>query len=466
MNGSFIYVVGNYRLAHLGWLAGSTVLGINDPKKATVNAGLTDQRLLLQFVQDHIGKFGGDSSRVTAFGESAGAGSILHHLIAMDSTGKPRDPLFNQAALQSAAYQWIWDETPDSLSDITFDKFLEYTTPCKGKTGIDGLNCLQQTATTDDLANALTLYWQDNKCLAMPNLGPVVDGVTIPKLPAQILTDPGFKFHPKITALIASHVDDEAVNFIPSYVQSLDGFKKMLDAFLQVGTSTTRLAQKACIVSRYQNAGGGDPVQMAKAVIQDSMFVCNTRFLYDAAANPGTNTPIWLMWYAFFANLEPFTKYNFAVHASDLLPTFWNNEFDPSSFKSLICDHVPAIKPWKCKLAIDTLFLYLKGMRPTYQKYFASFILNSNPNSPGNPTWSHPVDTNGVLSQVQKITNLNGYSAPQTDHFLDVSTCGFWACMADAVANNKSPQCNCQPMAETEFAAHMQPEETDEKDEL
>lgn len=205
MNGSLIYVAGNYRLAHLGWLAGSTVLGIDDSKKATANAGLTDQRLLLKFVQDHIDKFGGDSSRVTAFGESAGAGSILHHLVAMDSTGMPRDPMFSQAALQSAAYQWIWDEMPGSLSDITFDKFLDYTAPCKGKTGIDGLNCLQQTATTDDLANALRLYWHDNKCLAMPNLGPVVDGVTITKLPAQILTDPSknrSSVHDRVTHLL------------------------------------------------------------------------------------------------------------------------------------------------------------------------------------------------------------------------------------------------------------------------
>ncbi|KAK4442413.1 Alpha/Beta hydrolase protein [Podospora aff. communis PSN243] len=455
--GKLIYVAGNYRLAHLGWLAGSTVLGINDTKKATVNAGLSDQRLLLEFVRKHIELFGGNSSRVTAFGESAGAGSILHHLIATDSAGNLRDPLFNQAALQSAAYQWIWDQTPGSLSDTTFDKFLEYTAPCKNKTGIDGFNCLQQTATTDDLAAALVAYWKDNKCLAMPNLGPVVDGVTIRKLPAQILTDPvlqDFKFHSNVTALIASHVDDEAENFVPSYVDNPDGFDHMLDAFLQVGNSTTREAQKTCIATRYKNAGGGDPKKMAKAVIQDSMFVCNARFLYDAATKSGsaTTTPIWLMWYAVFTSFRfgLLGPYNLAVHASDLMPTFWNDVFNQTSFKNYLCDHISSkiYVQQACKVALPlSVFPTLGEMRPSYQDYLASFILNNDPNSSGNPPWPHPINTNGVLSQVQKITENNPYAAPATDNFLDDATCSFWACMADAAVKNESPHCDCQPKA-------------------
>jgi hypothetical protein len=95
----------------------------------------------------------------------------MHHLVATDSAGNLRDPLFNQAALQSAAYQWIWDETSTGISDITFDSFLGYTQTCGGKSGIEGFNCLQSNATTDDLANAISKYWNDKKCLAMPTLG-------------------------------------------------------------------------------------------------------------------------------------------------------------------------------------------------------------------------------------------------------------------------------------------------------
>ena len=51
------------------------------------NAGFLDQVLALQWVQDNIEAFGGDKSRVAIFGESAGAQSILQHLVSPLSAG-------------------------------------------------------------------------------------------------------------------------------------------------------------------------------------------------------------------------------------------------------------------------------------------------------------------------------------------------------------------------------------------
>jgi carboxylesterase type B len=36
------------------------------------NAGIRDQRLALEWVQDNIGHFGGDSDKITIFGQSSG----------------------------------------------------------------------------------------------------------------------------------------------------------------------------------------------------------------------------------------------------------------------------------------------------------------------------------------------------------------------------------------------------------
>jgi cholinesterase len=69
----------------------------------TANVGLYDQRTALDWVQKYIHLFGGDSSRVTVMGESAGAGSIMHHITAYGGAQGPGKLPFQQAVMQSAS---------------------------------------------------------------------------------------------------------------------------------------------------------------------------------------------------------------------------------------------------------------------------------------------------------------------------------------------------------------------------
>ena len=64
----------NYRLGALGFLV-STVDGLYG------NYGLADQKQAMLWTKNYIRSFGGDPSRVTLFGESAGAMSIGLHLL-------------------------------------------------------------------------------------------------------------------------------------------------------------------------------------------------------------------------------------------------------------------------------------------------------------------------------------------------------------------------------------------------
>lgn len=66
-----IYVAMNYRVGVFGFAA-SPALNATD----SLNAGLLDQRLAIEWIRDHIETYGGDPDNVTIFGESDGATGV------------------------------------------------------------------------------------------------------------------------------------------------------------------------------------------------------------------------------------------------------------------------------------------------------------------------------------------------------------------------------------------------------
>jgi carboxylesterase type B len=68
--GSIVYVSTQYRLGAYGFLSSSEVR-----ENGQANAGLLDQRSALEWIQRNIRSFGGDPSKVTIIGGSAGGGS-------------------------------------------------------------------------------------------------------------------------------------------------------------------------------------------------------------------------------------------------------------------------------------------------------------------------------------------------------------------------------------------------------
>lgn len=90
-----VVVTINYRLGPLGYFVHPALeAGRAD---APANFGLLDQIAALRWVQRHIGAFGGDASRVTVFGQSAGGQSTLALMVSPPARG-----LFQRAIVQSA----------------------------------------------------------------------------------------------------------------------------------------------------------------------------------------------------------------------------------------------------------------------------------------------------------------------------------------------------------------------------
>lgn len=82
---AFIFVLGQYRLGAYGFLGSATYA----QEGGAMNAGLLDQRLAMEWVQENIEAFGGDPSKVTIQGGSAGGGSVTNHLIWKGGIEKP-----------------------------------------------------------------------------------------------------------------------------------------------------------------------------------------------------------------------------------------------------------------------------------------------------------------------------------------------------------------------------------------
>ena len=93
-NGNAIFVVGNYRLSALGFLGGSRFMS----EGGVPNTGFWDQRAVQELIQNHIHLVNGDPNQVSLWGESAGAGSVMHHLTA---GGGKMKALFKRAFVQS-----------------------------------------------------------------------------------------------------------------------------------------------------------------------------------------------------------------------------------------------------------------------------------------------------------------------------------------------------------------------------
>jgi para-nitrobenzyl esterase len=85
----------NFRLGRFGYFA-HPALGEESPDEVRGNYGFMDQLAALQWVRTNIAAFGGDPDQITLFGESAGGGSVLAHLVSPLSRG-----LFHRAILQS-----------------------------------------------------------------------------------------------------------------------------------------------------------------------------------------------------------------------------------------------------------------------------------------------------------------------------------------------------------------------------
>lgn len=131
-----IYVSIQYRLAVFGFLSSAEVR-----ENGVANAGLLDQRAALNWVQRNIRAFGGDPSKVTIIGGSAGGGSVMNQMILY---GGVSNPPFRAAISE---YPWWQSYKNGTVLQAQYRQML-------AATACGDLTCLR-SQTTDTLIGAM-----------------------------------------------------------------------------------------------------------------------------------------------------------------------------------------------------------------------------------------------------------------------------------------------------------------------
>ncbi|XP_066292298.1 cholinesterase 1-like [Branchiostoma lanceolatum] len=384
-----IVVTVNYRVGPLGFL----YTGTDD---APGNMGLTDQLLALQWVQDNIPSFGGDSSKVTIFGQSAGASSVGLHLLSPESRN-----VFSRAILQSGGA--LLPGIVETMSDAT-DK----TTAFSGSLGCP---------TEQGIAALLTcLRSQDAQQFATFTMfNPVTDNNFIPENPSDLSDDGMFK---RADILIGANAN-EIVFFLALF--GIPGFSFGSGAnvdreqFLQA-MNTPPLGFNELVLeavefqytdwlypdadTRYRN--------ILDAARGDYSFVCPAVTTARAHARFGTN--VYMYEFAHRVTASPWPEWVVATHGDEVQFVFG----------------IPTI-PAVGYSTEDT------ELSSTMMRYWANFAQTGNPNNDDDAVWTPFTETD------RAYMFLEG-SGPRMMTEFKTTECAFWDVYVPSLLNKTDAQ--------------------------
>ncbi|KAJ5687979.1 hypothetical protein N7536_010598 [Penicillium majusculum] len=292
-----VYVALNYRLGAFGFLSGSSF----EEQDGVLNAGLYDQRLALQWIQDNIYRFGGDKNQVTVFGESAGGGSIMQHIVAH---GGATPSLFNRAVLQSPGF---FPYRSSHNQEKTFKDFLALT-------NVTSLAEARQLP-SDVLMSANSNSVGVSQPYASAVYGPTPDGGLVKEDPKALLRRGEYD---RSVDIVVSHNTDEGLVLTPA-VHTNEEYENLVRNLLNsVKRSTIHHITQVLYPPVFDGSKGyTNNYERAALTGGDIIIGCNADALNSAFEN---------VYHAYLFDMSP------GIHGQDTSYTFYTPNQKTSSF--------------------------------------------------------------------------------------------------------------------------------------
>jgi len=343
----------HYRVNSLGSLPSR----LTDEEGLT-NLGIKDQRLFLEFVQEHIHAFGGDPDAVTLGGRSAGGHSVGIHYFHNYGIDEGKKPLFARAILQSGSVTARAFPSSDYPPyQIQFQEYMDALGCRLNATNSEALQCLR-AADVDHVRNVTTAIFRKTELDFTWAFQPVQGGELLEK-PGSVSGVEGTFHHVPIIsssltnearswAIGAFETDQEVVDYIHNFAPALN--ETDFDLFEKLYPDPTQFPD-----SPYTNSRNSSQFSRFYAAMSDYAYICPGQETSYRVSSAGL--PVWKMR---FNTNNSYPVWQGIPHAADTKYT-WN---EPTTQYPLISK--------------------------IYHGYLASFVLSGDPNThryPGSPEW-------------------------------------------------------------------------------
>ena len=267
-----VTVTFNYRLGVDGFL--------HFADDGPANRGLLDQVAALEWVRDNIAAFGGDPSRVTIAGESAGAMSVVSLLSMPRAEG-----LFRRAVAQSGSGHFaLQPATATKVAEALAERLgVPLTREAFAAVDLERLVAAQQALSQEIQATPDPARWGEIVLNAMA-FEPVIDGDVLPALPVRAVQAGAGS---EVDLLIGANTDEHALFLVPN------GFVDLVnETVLGMVLAAYGLAPDALAPYR-SDAPAATPGELMVAVSTDWFFRIPALRLAEARAGSSGSTHVY-----------------------------------------------------------------------------------------------------------------------------------------------------------------------------